>query len=141
MNVAVVFAGGVGKRMNSGAIPKQFLELHGKPIIIYTLEVFQQCEKIDAICISCLDSYRGYMQELCTKFGISKVKWIVAGGATGQESIYNGLHEVWQHCDRNTVVLIHDGVRPIISVDLVERNIPCDFSKFPNLSGSQLLYL
>lgn len=123
MNVAVVFAGGVGKRMNSGGTPKQFLELHGKPIIIYTLEVFQKCEKIDAICISCLDAYRDYMHELCNRFGITKVQWIVAGGATGQESIYNGLHEVWQHCDRDTVVLIHDGVRPIISTDLVERNI------------------
>lgn len=123
MNVAVIFAGGVGRRMNNQSTPKQFLELHGKPIIIYTLEAFQNCAEVDAICIACLRSHMDYMKRLCRKFEIDKVKWIVAGGATGQESIFNGLDAVYQDCPRDTVVMIHDGVRPIISDELIRKNI------------------
>ncbi len=125
MNVAVIFAGGVGKRMNSKSTPKQFLQLHGKPIIIYTLEVFQNADEIDAICISCLKSHIEYMRKLCCKYEIDKVKWIVEGGATGQESIYNGLDAVYQECSADSVVLIHDGVRPNITVELIQENIRC----------------
>ena len=123
MNVAVIFAGGVGRRMNNKSTPKQFLKLHGKPIIIYTLEVFQNCPEIDAICISCLSTHIDYMRSLCTQFGIDKARWIVPGGASGQESIFNGLNAVYQDCPRDSVVLIHDGVRPIISDELIRENI------------------
>lgn len=123
MNVAVIFAGGVGKRMNNTSTPKQFLELHGKPIIIYTLEVFQNCSEVDAICISCLSTHIDYMSKLCKKFEIDKVKWIVAGGATGQESIFNGLDAVHKDCPDDTVVMMHDGVRPIITGELICANI------------------
>lgn len=123
MNVAVIFAGGVGRRMNTKSTPKQFLKLNGKPIIIYTLEVFQNCAEVDAICISCLQTHIAYMQSLCKKFEITKVKWIVPGGATGQESIFNGLHAVHQDCPEDTVVMIHDGVRPIITEELLQNNI------------------
>lgn len=123
MNVAVIFAGGVGRRMNNASTPKQFLELHGKPIIIYTLEVFQNCAEVDAICISCVSSHMDYMKRLCKKFEIDKVKWIVAGGATGQESIFNGLDAVHKDCPEDTVVMIHDGVRPIITSELICANI------------------
>lgn len=123
MNVAIIFAGGVGKRMRSGATPKQFLELHGKPIIIYTLEAFQNCAEVDAICISCLETHIDYLTRLCQKFEINKVKWIVAGGATSQESIFNGLSAVHKDCPEETVVMIHDGVRPIISDELIRENI------------------
>lgn len=123
MNVAVIFAGGVGRRMNTKSTPKQFLKLNGKPIIIYTLEVFQNCAEVDAICISCLQSHIGYMQSLCKKFEITKVKWIVPGGATGQESIFNGLRAVHQSCPEDTIVMMHDGVRPIITEELIQNNI------------------
>ena len=123
MNVAVIFAGGVGKRMNSQSTPKQFLKLHGKPIIIYTLEVFQNSSDVDAICISCLGTHIEYMRSLCQEFGISKVRWIVEGGASGQESIFNGLSAVHADCPADTVVMMHDGVRPIISTDLIRRNV------------------
>lgn len=123
MNVAIIFAGGVGKRMNNKSTPKQFLKLNGKPIIVYTLEVFQNCPEIDAICISCLQSHIGYMESLCNKFELSKVRWIVPGGATGQESIFNGLNAVHQDCPDDTIVMMHDGVRPIITEDLLQRNI------------------
>lgn len=123
MNVAIIFAGGVGKRMHSKSTPKQFLELHGKPIIIHTLEVFQRTQEIDAICIACLENYLDYMWKLCSKYDISKVKWVVAGGDTGQRSIFNGLSAVYSDCGGNVVALIHDGVRPNISSELIIDNI------------------
>lgn len=123
MNVAVIFAGGVGRRMNNSSTPKQFLKLHGKPIIIYTLEVFQNCAEVDAICISCLSTHMEYMEQLCNKYNICKVKWIVSGGATGQESIFNGLDAVYSSCPEDSVVMIHDGVRPIITNELICANI------------------
>ena len=137
MNVAIIFAGGVGRRMNSGGTPKQFLELHGKPIIIHTLEVFEFCPEIDGICISCHPDYLSYMRRLCDKFLISKVKWIVPGGATGQESIFNGLDAVHQDCPEDTVVLIHDGVRPNISGDLLRDNIQSVLTRGSAISCAQ----
>lgn len=123
MNIALIFAGGVGKRMNSASTPKQFLELHGKPIIIYTLEVFQRHPDIDAVCISCVESHMDYMRLLINKFSISKVKWIVPGGDTGQLSIYSGLDAISKDCGGSTVILIHDGVRPLITEELISLNI------------------
>jgi len=123
MNVGVIFAGGVGRRMNNNSVPKQFLQLNGKPIIIYTLEVFQNCPDVDAICIASLSSHIDYLKELCSKFGITKLKWIVPGGATSMESTFNALNAVYRDCPRDTVVMIHDGVRPIISSELLQANI------------------
>lgn len=123
MNVAIIFAGGVGRRMNTKSTPKQFLTLHEKPILIHTLEVFQNCADIDAICIACLESHIDYTRALCEKFCITKVKWIVPGGATGQQSIFNGVKTVYENCPADSIVLLHDGVRPNIDTDLVSRNI------------------
>lgn len=123
MNIAIIFAGGVGRRMNSGGTPKQFLELHGKPIIIHTLDVFENCPEIDSICIACHPDYLTYMEKLCEKFLISKVKWIVPGGETSQQSQFHALKVVHSHCPEDSVVLIHDGVRPNISADLIRANI------------------
>lgn len=123
MNVAVIFAGGVGARMHSGGTPKQFLEIHGKPILIHTLEVFDNCPRIDGICIACHPDYLEYTKKLCARHMLTKVKWIVPGGATGQASIFNGLSAVYQDCPEDTVVLIHDGVRPNISSQLICDNI------------------
>ncbi len=125
MNIAVIFAGGVGSRMKViGGTPKQFLNVHGKPIIIHTLEKFQENENIDAIVISCLKEKIDYCWNLVKKFDISKVKDIVAGGECGQESIYNGLKAAnkLKQSD-NDIVLIHDGVRPLINNKLINDNI------------------
>lgn len=122
-NVAVVFAGGVGSRMKSTTRPKQFLEIHGRPVIVHTLEVFQQHPKIDGIAVSILPEYRGYFEGLVSRYELNKVRWIVDGGATGQESRHNALKAVYADEGSDTVVLIHDGVRPLIDADLVERNI------------------
>ena len=125
MNIALIFAGGTGQRMNSKGKPKQFLELHGKPIIIYTLEWFERHKDIDYIAISCLEEWIGYLEELVERYGFKKVKWIVKGGNTSQESIFNGLKEInKEFCEReDTVVLIHDGVRPLINEELISKNI------------------
>ena len=122
--VAVIFAGGVGARMNSKSLPKQFLSVHGKPIIIHTLEKFEFSEKVDSIVISCVDGWQSYLEDLIDKYGIQKVRKIVPGGNTGQLSIYNGLQAADSLYDnKKTAVLIHDGVRPFISERLINDNI------------------
>ena len=91
MKTAVIFAGGVGKRMHSKDIPKQFLKMHGIPIIVHTINLFQDSSEIDAIVVACVNDYIDYMKKLVRKYNLTKVKKVVSGGETGQESIYNGL--------------------------------------------------
>lgn len=114
MNAVVIFAGGIGRRMNQKALPKQFLKLHGKEIIIHTLEHFQSHKEIDGIVIACVEEWIPYLEDLLTKYHIDKVKTIVPGGDTGQNSIYNGLKKVYDIYGEEVDVLIHDGVRPLI---------------------------
>ena len=115
MNTAVIFAGGVGIRMRSKDLPKQFLRLHDKPIIIHTLEIFESSPEIDAIVIACVEDWIDHLKNLITKFNITKVKKIVPGGETGQDSIFNGLKAAEEIGSRkDDIVLIHDGVRPLI---------------------------
>lgn len=119
MNIAVVFAGGVGARMKSG-VPKQFLTVYDKPIIIHTLEKFQYCNAIDAIVVACVESHIERLRALCERFGISKVKKICPGGTSGQLSIYNGLLAAKDISEgKGDIVLIHDGVRPVIEEELL----------------------
>lgn len=122
-NIALIFAGGVGNRMNSKAKPKQFLELHGKPIIIYTLEIFQTHPLIDGIVIAMVSGWVEYMRELIDRYQLTKVVDVVEGGQTGQLSIFNGLECVERHFSQDSTVLIHDGVRPLINQQIVGANI------------------
>lgn len=124
MNIAVIFAGGSGKRMNSKDRPKQFLLIHGKPIIVHTIEVFQYHEEIDAVIVACLKDWIPYMEEMQYRYRLDKVKKIVPGGDTGQLSIYNCVKAAAKlyGTDRN-VVLIHDGVRPLINDRIISENI------------------
>lgn len=123
MNYAVIFAGGAGKRMNTKTRPKQFLTLHGKEIIIYTLEHFEKHPEIDGISVVCIEEWIDYLKELLEKYRIHKVKWISPGGSTGQESIFNGLDAMRGAIDGDSIVLIHDGVRPLIDEELISSNI------------------
>ena len=124
MNTALIFAGGAGRRMHSAGKPKQFLELHGKPIIIYTLEYFDRHPQIDAIAVVCIEGWIDYLRDLLDRFRIRKVRWIVPGGATSQDSTRAGLGAIAADCDpSSTIVLIHDGVRPLISEKLISDNI------------------
>lgn len=123
MNIAVIFAGGTGKRMNTRSKPKQFLEMHGKPVLIYTLENFQNHPMIDHIILVCLESWMDYAAVLVRKFGITKVAEIVPGGSTGQESIYHGVKAAEELYGGDHVVLIHDGVRPLINAETITQCI------------------
>lgn len=127
MNIGVIFAGGSGTRMNTKSRPKQFLDLNGKPIIIYTIELFDNHPDIDGIVVVCLESWIPFLWKMLKKFEITKVVSVVPGGSSGQESIYKGLcaaeEYVKLHNDDDTIVLIHDGVRPLITEDTITNNI------------------
>ncbi|MBQ7755789.1 MAG: 2-C-methyl-D-erythritol 4-phosphate cytidylyltransferase [Oscillospiraceae bacterium] len=122
MNIAIIFAGGSGVRMGAG-IPKQFLEINGKPVIVHTLDLFENHREIDKIYISVLKDYIPYMQKLVNRFNLTKVSGIVAGGETGQDSIYNALSKAREENPGDSIVLIHDGVRPWITYETISRNI------------------
>ena len=127
MNIAIIFAGGTGQRLKSGqdSTPKQFLKIHNKPIIIHTLELFQEHPQIDKIYIAIHPDYYEHMNELVKHYYITKTAGIVNGGATGQESIYNALKLAQSQNPEDSIVLIHDGVRPNITPEVITENINC----------------
>ncbi len=134
-NIALIFAGGSGQRMNSGATPKQFLKLDGKEIIIHTIEKFENHPEIDSIGVVCIEPWIDYLQKALQKNGISKVVKIVPGGDTGQESIYNGLVAI-NKIGKKSYVLVHDGVRPLIMPELISENIRVAREKGAAISSS-----
>lgn len=113
MIVAILIAGGTGSRMGKD-IPKQFLNVYDKPIIVYTLEGFQRHPEIDAILVVCLDGWHDVLWAYAKQYGINKLKWIVSGGETGQESIRNGVFSLEDKCKEDDIVIIHDGIRPLV---------------------------
>lgn len=123
--IALIFAGGTGRRMNSKGKPKQFLELNGKPIIVHTIEKFEKHSSVTGILVVCHKEWIGYLEELLITFNIHKVKAVVPGGDTGQISIKNGLIKISSLYDdlKHIVVLIHDGVRPLIDEETISHNI------------------
>lgn len=125
MNIALIFAGGSGVRMNTKGIPKQFLEVNGAPIIIHTLEHFEYHPEIDAICVVCIEDWIDRLHKYLKRFEIKKVVAVVPGGHDGQESIRNGLYCICEKCGvyDDTIVLIHDGVRPLINDQVITDNI------------------
>ena len=127
MNIAIIFAGGIGQRLKNGAdtTPKQFLKIHNKPIIVYTLKLFQEHKEIDKIYIAIHPDYYKYMEELVKHYYISKVAGITNGGKTGQDSIYNALKLAQSENPDDSIVLIHDGVRPNITPEVISENIKC----------------
>lgn len=125
MNIAVIFAGGTGQRMNSKTRPKQFLELHEKPILVYTLEAFQKHEEIDGIILVTLKDWINYCLELKEKYHLTKLKSIIPGGKTATESAFNGLARANELFPSDSIVLIHDGVRPLVDEETITKNIEC----------------
>ena len=120
MNIAIIIAGGVGNRMGQD-IPKQFINVYDKPIIIYTLEGFQNHPMVDAIEVVCIDGWHDVLWAYAKQHGIDKLKWVVSGGKTGQESIRNGVYNLEGKVNEDDVIIIHDGIRP-----LVEKNVLSD---------------
>ena len=118
MNVAMIIAGGSGSRMNQD-IPKQFLTVNEKPVIVYTLEVFQKHPAIDEIIVVCIEGWEQILWAYVRQFNISKVKAVVPGGSCGQASIYNGLLELEKEHQTDDIVLIHDAIRPMVSEEII----------------------
>ena len=113
-NIALITAGGTGSRMNM-SVPKQFVNVNDKPIIVYTLEQFQSHPLIDAIYVSCLEGWENVLEAYSAQFGITKLASIVSGGATGQESIHNALVAAAQDYDDSDFAIIHDGNRATVT--------------------------
>lgn len=123
MNIAIIFAGGTGSRMGPTSVPKQFLTVHGKPIIIHVIEKFSLHPDIDEIIISCKSDYIELLKNLLLKFSIRKNILIVPGGKTGQESIFAAISVAHDKYPENSIVLVNDGVRPFISYNLISEHI------------------
>lgn len=124
MNIGLIFAGGVGMRMHTRGIPKQFLKVNGKPIIVHTVEIFENTSEIDAVVVVVPNDSISLMANLVSKFNLSKVRNIVSGGDTGQLSIFSGLKAAKKMSNsEKDIVIIHDGVRPLINGDVINNNI------------------
>lgn len=118
MNVAVILAGGVGNRLGAN-IPKQFIEVLGKPVLAYTIEAFEKHSEIDAELVVCVKSYIDYMWEMKTKYGFSKLRWVTEGGDTFQGSVLNGIRYLEDKIGRDDIVLVHFGASPFITDDII----------------------
>ena len=112
-NIALIIAGGSGKRMGQ-EIPKQFLTVDDKPIIIYTLENFEYNEYINEIIVVCIDGWHDVLKAFCKQFNIAKVKHVISGGDTVQESIFNGVKKAYEMYDKDDCLIIHDSIRPLV---------------------------
>lgn len=123
MNIALLTAGGTGNRMGQD-IPKQFMCIDNQPVIVYTLQAFQFCEAIDAIAVVCLKGWEVILQAYANQYNITKLKWIFEGGDSNQESIHNGLVGLKEAgCNDDDIILVHDGVRPLVSEEIIVNNI------------------
>ena len=122
-NIGMIIAGGVGARMGQD-IPKQFINVYDKPVIVYTMEAFQKHPDIDAIEIVCVDDWIGALKAYAKQFGIAKLENVVSGGKNGQDSIRNGLYDIVErHNSNDDIVLIHDAIRPMVSQEIITDNI------------------
>ncbi len=117
-NIALIIAGGSGNRMGQN-IPKQFLTVNERPVIIYTLEAFQKHPEIDEIAVVCIKGWESVLQAYANQFNITKLKYIIPGGKNGQDSIRNGLYELEKEHLENDIVLIHDAIRPMVSAEII----------------------
>ncbi len=121
-NIALLIAGGSGNRMHQD-IPKQFLTVNERPVIVYTLEAFEKHPEIDAIAVVCIEGWEQVLWAYARQFNITKLKYIAPGGKSGQESIRNGVFELEKHFSPEDIVLIHDAIRPMVSAEIISDNI------------------
>lgn len=117
-NIVLIIAGGVGARMSQD-IPKQFINVYDKPVIVYTLETFQKHPEIDEIAVVCIEGWESVLWAYANQFNITKLKYVVPGGKNGQDSIRNGVYELEKHHDPEDIVLIHDAIRPMVSAEII----------------------
>ncbi|MCR6585065.1 2-C-methyl-D-erythritol 4-phosphate cytidylyltransferase [Campylobacter insulaenigrae] len=137
--IALIFAGGTGQRMNiSSGLPKQFLLIEDKPVIIHTLEIFSNHRDIDGIIVVCLREYIDELYHNLKKYSVKKVIEIVDGGSSGQKSIFNGLVVIKEKLQINPYVLIHDGVRPLITSEEISKSLLCAYANGNSVSYSKM---
>lgn len=122
MNVALIIAGGSGNRMHQD-IPKQFLTVNERPVIVYTLEAFERHPEIDEIAVVCITGWKQVLWAYARQFNINKLKYVISGGENGQDSIRNGVFELEKHYRQDDIVLIHDAIRPLVSAEIISDNI------------------
>lgn len=129
MNYVLIFAGGTGQRMNTVSLPKQFLKVHDVPILVHTIKHFQNCSLINGILVVSLNYYIPYVFELKKEYNLNKIIDVIPGGDSGQASIRNGLFYLEKLIKDDDIVLIHDGVRPLIDEETIVNNINCVLTK------------
>ncbi|EAL2285096.1 2-C-methyl-D-erythritol 4-phosphate cytidylyltransferase [Campylobacter coli] len=138
--IALIFAGGTGQRMNiSSGLPKQFLLIEDKPVIIHTLEVFSNHKEIDGIVVVCLKDYIDELYQNIKKYSIKKIIEITNGGLSGQQSIFNGLTLIKKIVKTNPYVLIHDGVRPLVTNKEISQSLSCAYANGNSISCSKMI--
>ena len=118
MNIAIIIAGGSGHRMGQD-IPKQFINVYDKPVLIYTLEGFQNHPMIDKIVVVCIEGWENVVRAYARQFNITKLVNIIPGGKSGQESIRNGVFSLEGKVKEDDVVIIHDGIRPLVDASVL----------------------
>lgn len=121
-NIGLLIAGGSGNRMHQD-IPKQFITVNEKPVIVYTLEAFEKHPEINVIAVVCIDGWEQVLRAYAKQFNITKLKYVIPGGANGQDSIRNGVMELEKYFDKDDLVLIHDAIRPMVSAEIISDNI------------------
>lgn len=121
-NIGLIIAGGTGNRMHQD-IPKQFITVNERPVIVYTLEAFEKHPEIDVIAVACIEGWEQVLWAYAKQFNVSKLKYVVPGGRNGQDSIRNGVMELEKHFDLEDIVLIHDAIRPMVSAEIISDNI------------------
>lgn len=119
---ALIIAGGLGERTGN-KVPKQFLNVFDKPVIIYTLEAFQKHKEVDAITVVCLDGWQEFLRTYCLQFGISKLVSVVDGGENGQHSIFKGITDIATRCGGEDIVMIHEANRPLVSTEVITDSV------------------
>lgn len=121
-NIGLLIAGGSGNRMHQD-IPKQFITVNERPVIVYTLEAFEKHPEIDAIAVVCIEGWEQVLRAYAKQFNITKLQYVVPGGKNGQDSIRNGVFELEKHFEKDDIVLIHDAIRPMVSAEIISDNI------------------
>jgi 2-C-methyl-D-erythritol 4-phosphate cytidylyltransferase len=122
LNIGLLIAGGSGNRMHQD-IPKQFITVNERPVIVYTLEAFEKHPEIDSIAVVCIEGWEQVLWAYAKQFNITKLKYVIPGGKNGQDSIRNGVYELAKHYDKDDIVLIHDAIRPMVSAEIISDNI------------------
>lgn len=121
-NIGLIIAGGSGNRMHQD-IPKQFITVNERPVIVYTLEAFEKHPEVDAIAVVCIAGWEQVLWAYAKQFNITKLKYVIPGGKNGQDSIRNGVFELEKHFDQDDIVLVHDAIRPMLSAEIISDNI------------------